>query len=78
MLLEEHEKERFIAWLENEARSGKTMIEQFAKIPSPATNAMAEKEKQKVAACLIILNDLKSGEMMSISSDQLNTWRDNK
>ena len=66
MVLDDKEKERFIAYLELSAASCKGMIEQFRKLPDPVSEGWIKKEKIKMAAYLIVAEDLKSRESMTL------------
>ena len=65
-LLDEKEKEKFAIYCEQNAESSKAIIAQFEKMPGPAMEEIAKREKQKVAAFLIVAAELRSGETMSI------------
>ena len=67
MLIDEKEKERFIAYLELNAASCKGMIEQFEKMPGPIMDELVKREKQKMVAFLIVADELKNGESMTVS-----------
>ena len=66
MLLDEKDREKFAAYCERNAESAKAMLAQFEKMPGLAMEEMAKREKQKIAAFLIVAADLRSGESVSI------------
>jgi len=66
MLLDDKERQKFIAWLEITAETCKGMAEQMEKLPSPAMTELVKKEKIKAGACLLIANDLRSAESLTI------------
>ena len=65
-LLDEKETERFAAYCEQTAAASKGMIEQFEKMPGPVGVELAKREKQQIAAFLIVAEYLRSGETMTL------------
>jgi hypothetical protein len=67
MLITDHERSRFCAYLRQQIESGKSLIPQMEKLPMG--HMLAERERQRVAACLIVLQGLESAVPFSISED---------
>lgn len=65
-LLTPQERDRFATWLERQAESSKAMIAQFETLPPAVAEVMVAKEKQELAAYIIIARMLRSTEDMSI------------
>ena len=66
LLLDEKDKDKFAMYCEQNAESCKGMITQFEKMPGPTMEEMVRREKQKMAAFLIVAADLRSGESVTI------------
>lgn len=64
MLLSDEERKKFADWLENEAATANSMIEQMKKLNLP--DAIMQREKAEAAAALIIARKLRGTESMSI------------
>ncbi len=64
ILLNEKEREKFVAYLEQEAVTNKGMAEQMEKLKGH--DAMAKILKMRAAACIIIADDLRRIETMKI------------
>lgn len=58
LLLTQEERDRFAAWLENEAVSGKLIIEQMEKL-GPYTAQLVAREKAESNAALLIARKLR-------------------
>ena len=69
-LLSDIERERFAAWLERQAETGKQMIEQFKKLPPMVADAMVKKESLEVAAYLVVARVLRSTESMTLTAQR--------
>lgn len=67
MLLENEDKAKFIQYLESEIQSCQGMIEQYEKMGGSAMQTLIKRDKQMTAACIIILNHLRSGESLTIN-----------
>lgn len=65
MLLTSEERDRFAAWLENEAATAKVLIEQMEKL-GPHVAPLVAREKAEAAAALLIARKLRATESMSI------------
>jgi hypothetical protein len=66
LLLSPQERDRFAAYLEREAESGKQMLGQFKTLPPAIAEQMVSREQQYVSACIIIAAKLRSVEDMTI------------
>ena len=64
--LSQHEREKFAAWLEQDAESNKGMIRQWEKMAGPQHAVIVDHLKRDVAACLIIMKKLRNIEEMTI------------
>ncbi len=62
--LDAKERDKFVAYLEQEAVTNKGMAEQMEKLK--VHNVMVQKLKMKAAACIIIALDLRGIEDMTI------------
>lgn len=67
MTLDDKDKDKFLVWLEGSAKTSKGMVEQFESLPSdPVMEEIIKREKMKMAAYLIVAEDLKSWEAMTL------------
>lgn len=64
MILTDEEKDRFCAYLEQVIESSRGIATQMEKLSLPAT--LISREKILASAALVILNDLRSAEKMTI------------
>jgi len=62
------ERDKFVAWLQQEIDANKGLIEQMEQIDSPAV--MVNRLKTEAAACAVIGRMLSSIEEMSISGGE--------
>lgn len=68
MLLEDHEKARFIEWLKSDAESNRLLYQQMVGMPHLAP--IAQRKKQLVAAELLLIQELESSESFTIGPAQ--------
>jgi len=66
MLLTKEEREKFAAYLQQDAESSDAMAKQFDKMSSPVVREMAKRERSYAAACLLIIHKLLSAEDMTL------------
>ena len=71
MLLEPEEKERFIRYLTVNMESSKMMYKQFLQMKGPAMEELAKREHTKMLGYAVVLQDLTSGESVSIGKDEV-------
>lgn len=59
-LLSPQERERFAAWLENEAMTSRAIAEQMENMDSPISKDLARREKIYAAAAITVASKLRS------------------
>jgi len=69
MILEDHEKKRFVKWLRTQAESSRGLAEEFKKSPGSVMEHLAKRESYMIAAYILVAKDLESREPMSIGDD---------
>jgi len=67
IVLSDHERERFITYLTQEAETNDGLAGQFGKLGGRATELIAKSHRMVAAACAILIKDLERGEQMTIS-----------
>lgn len=70
-LLSNEEKQRFSEWLMLQIESSKGMLGQFEKLPPAIGMELIKREKLKLAGYSIVLEDIQSGENMTITGEIL-------
>lgn len=60
MLLDPHERARFIAWLDQNARSAEQLADQADKLPNNVGAIMAKQRRKESAAMRIVSDILKN------------------
>ena len=65
LLLTAQERDRFAAWLENEARTAEGLIARMEKL-GPYTAPLVVREKAEAAAAVVIARKLRATQSMSI------------
>lgn len=64
LLLSEQERERFAAWLEQEAATSEAVVEQMSKLTVP--QAFVDKERAEANAARIIARRLRATESVAV------------
>lgn len=64
MTLTQQERDKFITWLDDEAKSIEQISEQMKKLKVP--EAVSKKFETEIIACRIVVNKLRSIELVSI------------
>lgn len=65
-LLSDVEARRFSEWLRLQIESSKGMVGQFEKLSANISAEMTKREKIKIAAFTVVLNDVESAERITI------------
>lgn len=72
MLLEPRQRLLFMEWCKRQADSSNAIAEQIEKLPTPATAAIAKRERQKAAAFAIVALELASvTEEFTVSAEDV-------
>jgi len=66
VILDDHEREKFIAYCRRNAESSKAMLKQFELLPMGQISELVERQRLKAVAYEIVANDLASTESQSI------------
>lgn len=67
LFLSQAEADRFAAWLEREAETGRAILRQLESLPPNVAAPLIEREKRDIAAALIIARRLRSTERVEIN-----------
>ncbi len=62
MILTAAERNAFLLWLRQEARSDKMLIDQMQKLASPGMEALIKRRKTELAAEMVLIEKLSSGD----------------
>jgi hypothetical protein len=63
-LLTDQERDRFVWWLTQEAKTAKDMVTQLKELKVPSQ--LIQREDLYIAACLVLINKLTTSESMTI------------
>lgn len=66
MILTDEERTKFMKYLEVSMNSCIQMALQFEKIVNVVGKEMADKERRKASACMLLLTDLRNTETMTV------------